>query len=84
MMELGTSLSVVSSELYRQRSTFVRLEDKVQEIRRTQRTLAMRSTMHGFKLSDLEQFRGKRSGTLNTVLPQRVLPSWRQPSTCNS
>ncbi|KAK7115038.1 restin homolog [Littorina saxatilis] len=59
VMELGTSLSTVSSELYRQRSTFVRLEDKVEELRRNQRTLVMRSTMHTFKLSDLEQFKGQ-------------------------
>ncbi|KAK7505326.1 hypothetical protein BaRGS_00003488, partial [Batillaria attramentaria] len=56
--EIGTSLSVVSSEIYRQRSAFINMEDKLEELRRNQRNLVMRTTVHTFKLSDLEQFKG--------------------------
>ncbi|XP_076470307.1 uncharacterized protein LOC143300484 [Babylonia areolata] len=67
VMELGSSLTMVSSELYRQRSALVGVEDKVEELRRAQRTLAMRSTMHGFKLTDLEQFRGQAELLMQTA-----------------
>lgn len=67
VMELGTSLTHVSSEVYRQRASFVRLEDKVEEIRRDQRNLVMRSTMHGFKITDMEQFKGQAELVLRTA-----------------
>ncbi|KAL8616272.1 hypothetical protein ACOMHN_056215 [Nucella lapillus] len=67
VVELDSSLSVVSSELYRQRATVVAVEDKVEELRRNQRSLAMKSTIHGFKLTDLEQFRGQAELLMRTA-----------------
>nr|KAG5712693.1 hypothetical protein BaRGS_029748 [Batillaria attramentaria] len=65
--EIGTSLSVVSSEIYRQRSAFINMEDKLEELRRNQRNLVMRTTVHTFKLSDLEQFKGQAEVLLQTT-----------------
>ncbi|XP_025076322.1 uncharacterized protein LOC112553366 isoform X2 [Pomacea canaliculata] len=65
--ELGSSLTAAVGETYRQRSSLVRIEDIVGELGRTQRNLVMRTTMHTFKLSDMEQFKGQTEILLQTT-----------------
>ncbi|KAL8619454.1 hypothetical protein ACOMHN_011805 [Nucella lapillus] len=67
VVEVSNKLTSVGSEVYRERSTFGRLEDNVGEIRRNQKNLLMRSTVQGFKLSDLEQFKGQAEILLGTA-----------------
>ncbi|XP_076449348.1 uncharacterized protein LOC143285805 [Babylonia areolata] len=67
VLELDTRLTTVSSDVFRQRGSFQQVEDKVAENSRHHRSLQMRSTMNGFKLSDLEQFKGKAEVVLGSA-----------------